>query len=410
MFEKTESVCFAESARVRGACDKFRGRTFALSAAASIFLAGYACRNNLCIIHAQSNQRADTPVQEGKPGQCFNIVRRVDGETHDINSRVRPSSLVELASALDQIDVLLIGEVHDDAEAHRLELELLREAHALYGSTRRIILSLEMFERDVQPVLDEYLHGIIDERSFVCDARAWKNYADYRGLIEFAKEKNLPVVAANAPRRYVSMVGKRGSSALDVLPTSSRLHLPPLPVVSSSAAYEEKFNDMMCLLHDPAPSVNATPSFASPSTPKDQVKSAPGAQECPYIGFSSQRSRQMLEAQNLWDATMAYSIAQCVAAPLAPPACDPKGRLLTHQRPLILHVCGKFHCESVCFLLGLGSVCARGPFVDGARAAIIGLKVSMSLPCRAAIIGLKSRSYHRFKGLDVSFIDCLLYH
>ena len=46
-----------------------------------------------------------------------------------------------------------------------------------------------------------YVPHLLQEADFVGDARAWMNYADYRGLIEYAKAARLPVVAANAPRR-----------------------------------------------------------------------------------------------------------------------------------------------------------------------------------------------------------------
>jgi uncharacterized iron-regulated protein len=40
------------------------------------------------------------------------------------------------------------------------------------------------------------------------DSRPWANYVrDYRPLVEYAKAQGLDVIAANAPRRYVSMVG-----------------------------------------------------------------------------------------------------------------------------------------------------------------------------------------------------------
>ena len=91
----------------------------------------------------------------------FNIVRRAEGGSQSSHSRVRPSSLDELAEAAADYDVLLVGEVHDDAEAHRLELALLKQIHEKHSASRQIVLSLEMFETDTQTVLDEYLKGLI---------------------------------------------------------------------------------------------------------------------------------------------------------------------------------------------------------------------------------------------------------
>ncbi len=70
---------------------------------------------------------------------------------------------------------------------------------------------MEMFERDVQIVLDEYLKNYISESHFISSSRAWGNYkTDYRPLVEFAKQNKIDVVAANAPRRYVNMVSRLG--------------------------------------------------------------------------------------------------------------------------------------------------------------------------------------------------------
>ena len=46
----------------------------------------------------------------------------------------------------------------------------------------------------------------------------WGNYnTDYRPLLEFAKEKKLRFIATNIPRRYASMINKKGMDALKEL-------------------------------------------------------------------------------------------------------------------------------------------------------------------------------------------------
>ncbi len=102
-----------------------------------------------------------------------------------------------------------------------------------------------------------------------------------------------------------------------------------------------------------------------------EAASAEGA-GCPYIGFNM--SSNFLDAQCLWDATMAYSIAQGLGPPLTPskqaisvseqsnisapaPADSDAGMpseaapvgsssaASAALSPLVLHVCGKFHSE-----------------------------------------------------------------
>jgi hypothetical protein len=74
----------------------------------------------------------------------------------------QPATLDDIVAALARVEVVFIGESHDDPGAHALQRDLLQAAHARYGTDtaaekRQVVLSLEMFERDVQLVLDEYL-------------------------------------------------------------------------------------------------------------------------------------------------------------------------------------------------------------------------------------------------------------
>jgi uncharacterized iron-regulated protein len=64
------------------------------------------------------------------------------------------------------------------------------EAEATQSAPRVLSLGMEMFESDVQGVIDEYLAGHIRERDFHTDARCWNNYAtDYRPMLEFARSE-----------------------------------------------------------------------------------------------------------------------------------------------------------------------------------------------------------------------------
>eukprot|EP00961_Rhodomonas_salina_P057762 776142-Rhodomonas_salina.6 len=52
--------------------------------------------------------------------------------------------------------------------------------------------------------------------------------------VEFARQNSIPVVAANAPRRYVSRVGSAGRGILSLLPPQALQFLPPLPYAAAS--------------------------------------------------------------------------------------------------------------------------------------------------------------------------------
>ena len=120
-----------------------------------------------------------------------------------------------LVKRLSEADVVFFGENHDDPETHRVEFGLL---DAISRTGRPVILSLEMFERDAQPLLNEYLAGRISEADFLAKSRPWDRYiTDYRPMVELAKAKGWPVIASNIPRPMASAVGRKALAALDTL-------------------------------------------------------------------------------------------------------------------------------------------------------------------------------------------------
>ena len=125
-----------------------------------------------------------------------------------------------LVPRLTAADVVFLGEQHDDPETHRVEFGLL---DAIGRSGRPVVLSLEMFERDAQPVLNDYLAGRITESDFLAKSRPWDRYiTDYRPMVELAKAKGWPVIASNIPRPMASAVGRKGLAALDTLTPMER--------------------------------------------------------------------------------------------------------------------------------------------------------------------------------------------
>lgn len=146
----------------------------------------------------------------------FSILPVFCQEYKIIDSKMNKEIILrEMAERLGEFDVIFFGEYHGNKILHSLEFELLKMLHS---NNKNMIISLEMFERDVQHILDRYLNDEISEADFLTESRPWPNYkTDYKPLIEFAKENELTVIAANIPRRYASMISKQGLNALDSL-------------------------------------------------------------------------------------------------------------------------------------------------------------------------------------------------
>lgn len=125
-----------------------------------------------------------------------------------------------MAADLSRADVVLVGEEHFDPNTHKLEAALLA---ALTRRNVPVTVSLEMFERDVQGLLDDYLRGAVTEPSFLAGSRPWKNYeTDYRPLVEMARAFKWPVLASNVPRRIAQEVARGGEAALARTPEADK--------------------------------------------------------------------------------------------------------------------------------------------------------------------------------------------
>ena len=201
-------------------------------------------------------------------------------------------------------DVVFLGEQHDDPITHRLE------AATLEGLTRRrgnIVLALEMFERDAQKPLDDYLAGRVSEKDFLAVSRPWPRYAtDYRPMVEFARWYRWPVIAGNVPRRDASAVARAGLPMLDTLNATERAFIAT-DLNCPHDAYFDRFAKTMGDMsgHGPGPA---------------PTKEALAAQ-----------LERIYQAQCVKDETMGESVARAFAA--APP------------RALVLHVNGSFHSD-----------------------------------------------------------------
>ena len=152
------------------------------------------------------------------------------------------SDFETMTADLARADVILIGEQHDDPNTHRLELAVLE------GLARRsvaVTLSLEMFERDVQHSVDAYMSGSGAEDEFLKNSRPWPRYAsDYRPLVEFARARRWPVIAANVPRRIAADVAKSGKAAVDSLPSADR-PLAAADLQCPHDTYFDRFSEQM---------------------------------------------------------------------------------------------------------------------------------------------------------------------
>ncbi|MDA7980625.1 MAG: ChaN family lipoprotein [Pirellulales bacterium] len=206
-------------------------------------------------------------------------------------------SIRDAAEELARRDVVFLGEEHDSTPGHEMQLALIRDMHKERAD---LVISMEMFERDVQGVVDDYLGDRIDEEEFLKHARPWPSYADhYRPIIEYAKEHGVDVIAGNVPRRIASEVAKGNAPATaDAVYIARQTSAP-------EDGYWENFQGAM---------------------------SGHGGTD------NGDAVRLFYQAQCLKDDAMAEAIVDYLA-------------VHPHRQPLVIHLCGKFHSDG-----GLGTV------------------------------------------------------
>jgi len=155
-----------------------------------------------------------------------------------INAQVQPYkiftsegkevSFEKMSKSLQKADVVLFGELHNNSIAHYFQVKVAKSLHA--DKSKKLIIGAEMFERDQAEILQNYVKGKLDEKEFEKEARLWNNYkTDYKPLLNFAKENNINYVATNVPRRYASLIYKKGVEALDTLSVQEKSWIAPLP-------------------------------------------------------------------------------------------------------------------------------------------------------------------------------------
>ncbi len=223
--------------------------TAALPAAAALF-AGPA---------AEAQVRCVVPGQWSVPG----------------HGSVSPADVLSRAA---KESVVLLGEVHDNPDHHRWQLQTVA---ALAMLQPRMALGFEAFPRRVQPVLDRWVAGEFSEQEFL-KAVDWRDVwgfdsAYYLPLFHFARLNRIPMIALNVEDSLPRAVSERGFQAV---PADKR------EGVSQPAPPPEAYLDLLYKAYGDHPEKARAASRKDPEF------------------------RRFVEAQLVWDRAMAQAIAE----------------------------------------------------------------------------------------------------
>jgi uncharacterized iron-regulated protein len=171
-------------------------------------------------------------------------------------------------------------------------------------------LSMEFLERDEQAAVDDYLTGVTDLAAFQKKTNrlsAERFPPGHRRMVEAARAHRAPVIASNAPMRYVRIARTDGYDRLMTLtPAQRALFTIPMVVPGRDDPYRQRFDQVM-----------------------DEMRGHGGTAPPPVEPESHDAG---FRSQTLWDWTMAESIHRARASSDGP------------FRPVV-HIVGRFHSD-----------------------------------------------------------------
>lgn len=191
---------------------------------------------------------------------------------------IQPQKMKKLDEIINNIldkSIIYVGERHTNYEDHKVQLKVIM---SLYEKGRKFAIGMEMFQKPFQRAINDYLSGAISEKEFLKETQYFKrwqfDYNLYREIIEYAKAKNIPVVALNL---WTEIIKKVSSEGLDGLTEIERAELPKAMDMS-----DEEYRDRI----------------------KEVFKQHKNREKKNFDYF--------YQSQILWDETMAHSVDEFV--------------------------------------------------------------------------------------------------
>ena len=180
-----------------------------------------------------------------------------------------------LVRAMQGHRIVLLGEVHDNAEQHALRAAALRQ-WLVQGA--RPAFAFEQFDRERQPDIERARRERpADTDYLIAQAKGsgdWR-WEAYRPFVALALEYDLPIIAANLSRAEAMQVAKDGWSALFDAATRDALRLDALPT-----DFRRKHEDAIAIGHCNLLPADALPALARAQIARDIVM---GRSIRPYV-------------------------------------------------------------------------------------------------------------------------------
>ncbi|WP_353570707.1 ChaN family lipoprotein [Candidatus Albibeggiatoa sp. nov. BB20] len=183
-----------------------------------------------------------------------------------------PQTLEQLLPEIASKSIIYVGEQHDQFAHHLNQLAVIQYLHEKGNS---VAIGMEMFQRPYQQALDEYIGEMSTEKDFLRDSAyfsKWRfDYNLYKPIIDYARQNGIPVIALNIEGDVTRSTARKGIHNL----TENLLYEVPEYLDFTNLRYQQDLYDI----------------FGFHATNQGH-----------------QQFEHFLQAQTLWDDTMANSV------------------------------------------------------------------------------------------------------
>nr|VFK67613.1 MAG: Uncharacterized iron-regulated protein [Candidatus Kentron sp. UNK]VFK72846.1 MAG: Uncharacterized iron-regulated protein [Candidatus Kentron sp. UNK] len=287
-------------------------------------------RSDTVISSDTKNGDSEYSYRENKAGETdarakthpLPIRNRHDGAHHGANPSVKdmtahhtprptkvidPKALPELGEIMPRLAekrVIFVGETHTRLADHSNQLAIIR---GLFERGKKLAIGMEFFQQPFQAHLDDFIAGNIDDAKLLDRTEyheRWRYDSRlYQPILDFARERKIPLIALNVSSEIVKKVSEKGWDALaedDTLTTEERAQIPRM-LDRSNEEYEKRLRGVF-RQHADIFSETTRPG-RSPSGGREENRAGKGT-----TGF-----RRFMDVQLLWDEGMAARAAKYVA-------------------------------------------------------------------------------------------------
>ena len=126
-------------------------------------------------------------------------------------------ALVNEPEAIERLKaarIVLVGEHHNNAAHHEAQLKVIKTLHE---AGRKVAVGLEMFRKDSQQDLDQWVDGKTSEAEFKpIYLNNWNfGWELYGPIFNYARENRIPMVGLNVSRKITAQVAHKGFESLN---------------------------------------------------------------------------------------------------------------------------------------------------------------------------------------------------